>query len=188
MSLIAIASLQSLSPYSQSRAHQAPRREKETGEDYERRTWSEKAHVDSAGEVFIPGMALKMALDSAARRLAIQVPGKGKATYTKHFLAGCLVQNDIPLGLRLEDLSSDRIYANADGVRGSGKRVWRQFPKVDEWQASVSFAVVDDAITEDVFKRVLTEAGQFVGIGRFRPENGGLYGRFSFKDLRWGSP
>lgn len=181
----AVATLKAASPYSQSRAHESPKQEKETADAYEQRTWREKTHYTDAGVVFIPPMSFKMSLDAAAKYLSLQVPGKGKATYTKHFASGCLVLDQSLLGVKKDDLVFDRIHANADGVRGSGKRVWRYFPRIDHWQVDVEFHVYDDAITQDVFTRVLTEAGRFIGIGRFRPQNGGFYGRFSVEKVKW---
>lgn len=181
----AIARLRAVSPYSQSRAHETPKTSKETPDVYEQRTWREKAHFNEKGEVFIPPMSFKMTLDAAAKYLSLQVPGKGKATYTKHFASGCLVMDPVYLGVKKDDLLHDRIHANADGVRGSGKRVWRYFPRIDEWEADVEFHVYDDAITREVFEKVLTEAGRFIGIGRFRPQNGGFYGRFTVENVKW---
>jgi len=42
----------------------------------------------------------------------------------------------------------------------------------------VTFYILDEIITKEVFERTLTMAGQFIGIGRFRPQNNGFYGRF----------
>ena len=40
-------------------------------------------------------------------------------------------------------------------------------------------------VTEDVFKQHLIEAGQFIGIGRWRPRNNGQYGRFIVEKVEW---
>jgi hypothetical protein len=185
MPKIATVTLSAVSPYSQSRAHETPRKEKEAPDAYEQRTWREKAHFNDKGQVFIPPMSFKMALDAAAKYLQLQIPGKGKSTYTKHFASGCLVMDPAFVGVSKDALEYDRIHANADGVRGSGKRVWRFFPRVDNWEVTVDFHVYDDAITKDVFEKVLSEAGRFIGIGRFRPQNGGFYGRFDVEKIKW---
>lgn len=184
---IAVCTLESAAPYSQSRsiAHEVERLNRETADAFEDRTWREKCHTMPDGKVFIPPMSLKMATDAAARTLGRQIPGKGKATYTKFFLSGVLVMEPIVLPLTKNDVNRDRIYANADGKRGSGKRVWRNFPRIDSWRADVPFHVLSDEITNDVFEEALTQAGAFIGIGRFRPENGGFYGRFSVKSVKW---
>jgi hypothetical protein len=85
---IAIATLESISPYSQSRFHNVPREDKETADDHERRTWRERLHVNKDGFVFIPPMSFKNMLSEAAKYLSMQVPGKGKSTYTNLF-EGC---------------------------------------------------------------------------------------------------
>jgi hypothetical protein len=49
----------------------------------------------------------------------------------------------------------------------------------------VEFLVLDETITQDVFAEHLTEAGRFIGIGRFRPRSNGYYGRFTVEKLDW---
>jgi hypothetical protein len=44
---------------------------------------------------------------------------------------------------------------------------------------------VDDTITEEVFKSHLQQAGQLIGIGRWRPRNNGMYGRFVVNSMTW---
>lgn len=184
---IATVTLESQAPYSQSRSynHEVEKLPRETPDAYETRTWRNKCHTLPDGKVFIPPMSFKMALDTAAKMLGRQIPGKGKSTYTKFFLSGVLVMEPVVLPLTKDDVAQDRIYANSDGIRGSGKRVWRMFPRIDKWTADVPFHVIADEITEDVFEEHLRQAGAFVGIGRFRPQSGGYYGRFEIKKIRW---
>jgi hypothetical protein len=177
--------LVSVSPYSQSRKHNTAKLEKETWDAYEIRTWREKCTTNDDGEVVIPAMAFKQALDTVAKRLGEQVPGRGKNTYSKHFAAGVICEADVPIGVQKEDAPKITISANADGKRGSGKRVDRTFPQWPSWKATARFAILDITVTDPVFERHLTEAGRFVGIGRFRPENGGLNGRFRPTAFRW---
>lgn len=184
---IATVTLASTAPYSPSRSYdrEIERLPRETPDAYEDRTWRNKCHTMADGRVFIPPMSFKMSLDTAAKMLGRQIPGKGKSTYTKFFLSGVLVMEPIVLPVTKEETACDRIFANADGVRGSGKRVWRNFPRVDTWGADVPFHVIADEITEDVFEDHLRQAGAFVGIGRFRPQSGGYYGRFEIKKIKW---
>lgn len=184
----AIARLKSTGPYSQSRVYdfEVPLLSRERPDEYEERTWRNKCHtMPPEGKVFIPPMAFKMALDRAAQMLSIQIPGKGKKTFTTFFLSGVLVVDPVILPITKEEVAMDRIYANSDGKRGSGKRVWRNFPKIEEWEADVPFQVIADEIAEDVFEQHLQQAGAFVGIGRFRPQNGGFYGRFRVEKIKW---
>jgi len=181
-----VVQIEGTSKYSSSRAHITDHLDKEGHDDFEKRTWREKCHYDAAGSIFIPPMAFKQALDKAASRLGMKIPGKRNATYTKHFLAGVLCIDPAPLGIRKDLVPGEWVYCNADGVRGSGKRVWRCFPVVEPgWQAAVEFKILDDTITREIFEEHMKEAGSLVGVGRFRPERGGYYGRFKVLEYDW---
>lgn len=181
----ATATIKSVSPYSQSRYHNVPKEDKEGADDYERRTWRERLHVTSDGKVFIPPMALKNCLSEAAKFLGMQIPGKGKATYTKHFEAGILVLEPLVLPVEKEQVAGEWLFVPADGRRGSGKRVSKCFPVIPQWAGAVSFHILDDTITREVFEHHLAEAGKFIGLGRFRPRNNGFYGRFTVEKVKW---
>jgi len=179
------ATLESISPYSQGRFHDTPKNQKEGAGDYEERTWRERIHADENGDVFIPPMAFKNAMSEIAKFLSMQVPGKGKTTYTKHFEAGVLVMDAVPLGIKKDAVEGEWLFVPSDGKRGGGKRVKRCFPVIREWKGTVTFYVLDETITPDVFEQHLKEAGNFIGIGRFRPRNNGFYGRFKVVKAKW---
>lgn len=184
----ATVKLTSASPYSQSRLftkNEVPSLEKESPADYDMRNWRHKQHFDTEGNVFIPPMALKNSLMEAAQYLGEKVPGKGKATWTKHFMAGILVTDPIMLGVKKDDTICETFPCHADGKRGSGTRVMRTFPCIKEWKGTATFFVLDESITKDVFIHHLEEAGKFIGVGRFRPRNGGFYGRFFCELVDW---
>lgn len=180
-----IAALESLSPYSQSKFYMTPKLEKEGADAYERRTWADRLHVGADGNVFIPPMSFKNCLSEAAKFLSVQIPGKGKATYTKHFEAGILVTDPLVLPLKKADVSGEWLHVPSDGRRGGTKRVLKCFPVIPHWSGDVVFYVIDETITEEVFEYHLSQAGQFIGLGRFRPRNNGFYGRFKVNEILW---
>lgn len=182
---IARTTLESISPYSQSRKHNTPALEKEGKDEYERRTWREKCHAGPKGTILIPPMAFSNCIKEAAGFLSIGVPGKGKALYTKHFDAGVLVIDPLDTGIKQADVPGEWLSMNADGKRNSGTRVDRCFPRIDQWKGVVEYMILDDTITEPVFRRVLDAAGQLIGIGRFRPRNRGFYGRYKVSSFAW---
>ena len=186
---VAICQLESLSPYSQSRKHNVPKLDggKEANDAYEERTWKDKAHYNADGHVFIPPMAFKWSIEKAAAFLSESIPGKGTSKFTKHFKSGILVTEGlvIPPGITRDEVEGWWGFMNSDGRRGSGSRVLRCFPNFVSWHGTVIYHVLDDTITEDVFCRTLKEAGNFIGIGRFRPENGGFYGRYKVNSVEW---
>lgn len=184
----AITHLVGESPYSQSKHYteeDAPKLPKELHDAYERRTWRHRMHRTSDGFVEIPGPAFAHAVKSAAKRLKLQIPGKGRTEYTKYFEAGIMVTEGIKLPVKVDECPFNKLFVPSDGRPGGGKRVTKYFPRIDSWEGQVTFYIFDDIITDDVFKQVLTAAGMLVGIGTFRPENRGYYGRFSVKSIRW---
>lgn len=177
-----------IGPYSPSRKYDdvVPRLEKESAEDYDKRTWREHANYDpKTREIFIPPMGLKLAIAEAAKRLSIKIAGKGKATYTKNILSGVIAADRIWLGVKMEEAEMEAFSANSDGRRGSGSRVTRRFPILHEWKAEAILQLIDDEVPNEVFERCLKEAGNLIGVGRFRPQNGGYFGRFTVKTVKW---
>tara|TARA_Y100000310_G_scaffold177357_1_gene177436 strand:+ start:5231 stop:5794 length:564 start_codon:yes stop_codon:yes gene_type:complete len=184
---LAITELKSTTPYSQSRFYNVEKEPKELPVDYERRTWRERCHFNDKDELFIPPMAFANSLKEAAKYLALPVPGKGKSTYTKHFESGVLVTDPLILPIKKADVLSEWVFVPSDGMRGGGRRVEKCFPLIPRWTGSVSFYILDDIITEDIFRQVLIASGSLIGIGRFRPRNMGYYGRFEIVKLQFGS-
>lgn len=191
----AVARLKGISPYSQSRHYTEPAKGKtESSRDYEARTWRERLHSTEDGRVFMPPMAFKNCLSEAAKFLSVQVPGKGKATFTKHFEAGVLVVDGLILPQKKAEVPGEWNFVPADGKRGGGKRVEKCFPVIHHWEGDVRFIILDETITQTItvgdgettaFEHHLKEAGSFIGVGRFRPRNNGYYGRFIVEGVRW---
>ena len=179
--------LKSAAAYYQSRQHFTPKSEsgKETPDAYEERTWREKCTTDENGIICIPSGAFKQCFDRSAKMLSMQIPNKGKATYTKHFLAGIMVPKPLPLGVKKSDVGRITLSCNADGRRGSGPRVIRHFPQIKSWFGVLEVIILDDQISREVFERHAKEAGMLVGVGQNRPENGGSSGRFSCEKFIW---
>jgi hypothetical protein len=178
--------MESVSPYSQSQYYQTERLERETPDDYEKRTWRDRISTNVDGYVFIQPMAFKKSLDAGAKFAGERIKGKGQATYSKRFLAGVLVVEPLVLPVKKTDVVGDWLFVPSDGVSGSGKRVPKCFPVIPSWKGTVEYLILDDGtINEDVFERTHREAGTFVGIGRFRPERGGFYGRYRATKFEW---
>lgn len=185
---IALASITGTAPYCQSRFHETPKTNKENPDAYEKRTWRNRLHVDDKGEVFIPALAPKNAIAEAAKYLSIQIPNKGKSTYTKHFESGVIVFEDSSLGVLAESdlVIEKRMFVPATGVRGDGKRVMKSYPVImPPWKAQIQFVINDDVITEEVFQLVLKQAGQLIGLGSFRVRNNGIFGTFRVNKIEW---
>jgi hypothetical protein len=57
--------------------------------------------------------------------------------------------------------------------------------QLEQWSGDVEFMVLDEIIDNETFETHLKDAGQFIGVGRFRPRNNGYYGRFSVEKVVW---
>lgn len=183
---VATVTIKGISPLSHSRQHDMPMLEGESRDAYDARTWREKLNVSPmTGAVIIPAHGMHQALASAAKYTGKQIPGQGKKTWTAKFTTGIAILSEIDTGLSPEAATVIVISANADGVRGSGKRVPRRFPIFYEWSATFEVHILDPIITEPVFREMLEIAGMFIGIGRFRPEKGGQNGRFRIEAIDW---
>lgn len=182
---VATTHLQSVSAYSQSKAVSSERRERESHEEFELRTWKERAHQDPDGICFVPPTAFKNMLSQAAKFTSRKGPSGGKSTWTKNFEAGILVTEGLSLGVHIDDIVGEWLFVPPDGKPGGSRRVWKHFPLFPAWEGVLEWHVVDDLITEEIFLTYLREGGKFIGIGRFRPRNNGYYGRFKVVDISW---
>jgi len=182
----ATVELKSLAPYNQSHQHFEPIAEsgKESHADYEKRTWREKGHYDDKGIAYIPPMAFKAAIAKAAQMLDMKIPGKGNSKYTKHFLSGVMVSDMLSLGVKKEQVKPQWLSMSPKGQKG-GMGVLRAFPHFETWLGTIKIHILDDIIPKELFEQVLREAGNFVGVGQFRPEKGGYLGRFELVSIKW---
>lgn len=57
-------------------------------------------------------------------------------------------------------------------------------PKWSEWKADFTLLVDNDTITTETVTKILQEAGQYVGIGSYRPTNNGSFGRFTVQNIQ----
>jgi len=182
----AVVTLESKSEVLMRQYHEAAKATGEKPDTYEERTWREGLHVDENENVILPTIWFVKSIAEAAKMLSEQVPGKGKATYTKHFTRGIIISSpDIVLPYKKDTLPSKRIHVPSDGRPGGSKRVFRYFGCVSKWTGTVEYEIFDPVITEDVFLRTLNAAGAFIGIGSMRRQSGGMNGVYCVKDCKF---
>jgi len=166
-----------------------PKLSGETADEYERRIWPEVAHWTSNkpdAKMFIPAMSFKKSVATAAKRTPIKIPGQRNATYTKFFVSDVMVMADVVLSnTRRSEVEGAWVYVPGQPGSGGGSKVWKCFPQAQSWNAAVDFAISEDIITKEVFELYLKKAGASVGIGVWRPEVGGLNGRFMPTKFEW---
>lgn len=177
--------IKGLTAYSPSRFVHAELKQGETRDEMEQRMWREKAHADERGIVFIPGASFKLALDEAAKLANEKIRGRGQQTYGKVVTTGVTALGDMSLGVKVDDLQAIQIFANADGVRGSGSRVTRIFPILYKWGGQLTLGVFNDTLEAAVVEKYLMLAGALIGVGRGRPATGCAAGNGRFEPVKF---
>lgn len=187
MFTIATCHIVGMAPLTQSRKHDTPFQKGEKNDDnYDERTWRYKMTLTDDGEsVALNAFGMKMCITNGAKYTKRKIEGQGNSTWTGKFMSGILVTDAPRLNISPADVPCIAVSVNADGVRGSGKRVTRRFPIMRAWETVFDVHILDPVITKDIFREMLITAGLYIGIGQFRPENGGTNGRFKVAEVAW---
>lgn len=80
-------------------------------------------------------------------------------------------------------LFEDARFRDVRSVRVGQQRVMRTRPIFRGWSLSFTAYWEPDAFDVELFRQCLESAGKFIGLGDFRPDKGGTYGRFSVAKL-----
>lgn len=158
----------------------------ETDAKYQERIWKERLHTNGQ-MIVIPGVMLKKALDEAAAHLGLKIPSRRGKTFKQSFLSGVRVSKDIDIGVDKDDdkvVQCEKVFVPARGIKGEAHRVWRWFPTIGKWSGNAEIIILDDKIDDGTLQKHLVAAGQFIGFGRYRAANGGVYGTFEVTDLK----
>lgn len=187
MIIIATIQITGMTPLQQSREFLStePKQKSETHNDYEKRCWKLRAHVNDDGIVVHPGAAFKQAVVDAAKYLGSQIPGQGKKTYTQKFQSGLTISGDLVTGVHVDKVEQRGVFGSSSGKTGQGGRVWKYFPTITNWGGDLSVQIYDPIITKEILMEHFDAAGKFIGVGTWRPHNGGEHGRFSVKLKSW---
>ena len=195
-----VCTFEATTPYSQSKPiceEEFPKKDdgKEKADAWDKRVCREHLHYNQDGRVFIPGAQFKNAITDAASYLGIKIKGRGASTYAKHLRSGVCVVDDlypevliggkwVPNATK-DMIPTEAVYVDAMPGKAGGGRVWRNYPVFQSWRGQIAFIIVDGEITEGVWKEHLEAAGLLIGIGRWRAERGGNYGRFVLRSHTW---
>ena len=137
-----------------------------------------KLYVDSEGRIYQPATHLDRALIEAGKK--IKVKGQGKATYSKLF--GSMVSvEEFEILHKKPEYEIHKCLVVIPSTKG---RVMRYRPMFKDWVLEFHIEF-EEEIPADVVKEALEIAGKYVGIGDWRPEKKGKFGKFqvtSFKE------
>lgn len=141
---------------------------------------------NAKGEFYFPGAAIGRLLREAGGGHKL----KGTRKSAKYVVpAAVLVLGDEVLILSgdgktpTKDFEVDSRPVTIPATKG---RVMRHRPRFDAWSATFDVRVNETILPTEFVHQLLTEGGQQIGIGDFRPEKGGPFGVFyvvSWKDI-----
>lgn len=121
---------------------------------------------------YIPSVYFWSSLVEAGKQF--KITGKGKSTYSK-IIASTVeitpeaIMNDHPWEIF-------RIAAVNPMTKG---RMMTSRPRMEKWGCEFSIILNDDSIDEITIKEILEYAGKYVGIGDWRPQTKGVFGKYT---------
>lgn len=145
-----------------------------TGEvDYSKEAEKSMYYDDEIG-CYIPSKQLRAGLVKAA--VNFKVKGRMGKTYKDMVNATVEVEPDkIPLGKKIFD------YPHKEFVKIQRNQILRSRPAFRKgWEAEFNLLVMNDQMQKEILKEIIVYAGEFVGIGDWRPH----FGRFSILEFK----
>jgi hypothetical protein len=142
------------------------------------RTIAERnAHRTTEGSLFLPGAAIARLLREAGG--AHKQRGSRKSLKYIIPAAVLVLEDEIvlrdPHGTPLTEFEVDTRSVVIPSTKG---RVLRHRPRLNSWGAEFSLEIDETVLDPTTVHQLLTEGGTRVGLGDYRPEKGGPFGRF----------
>ena len=160
--------------------------EGETPLQFENRTWKDRSHYNEGGNVIISGFLLKTTLEPAAKLLGKRIGGGKKGMGLSHYIRLIQVEGDIVTNTTRDTVVGRKSFVSSNGKQDGGK-VSRTYPKIQKWEGvlTICYPTIADALNEEIVMEHLQVAGEFVGIGHWRPgaPSCGTFGRFSVEKV-----
>jgi hypothetical protein len=132
-----------------------------------------KCYKDDKGNLFIPGANIFAALVAAG---TFHKTGKSKLTTMRTSL--------IPAGIAVLEMvcplntSEWEVDSRSVVIPSTGGRVMCHRPRVDEWSTSFTLDIDTEMFNDKTVRLLVDDAGKKLGLGDYRPQRKGPFGRF----------
>jgi len=142
---------------------------------FEKQSPEEQAELSAyrmadTNELYVPGINLQRTLVSAATFSK----GKGRSSLQK-VVAACVIVSPEYCGLGTTQYNIDSRPVVNPVTKG---RIIRHRPRLDHWTLKFEIEYDPTLMTAVQLRQVVDDAGSRVGLGDFRPERKGPFGRF----------
>jgi len=131
-----------------------------------------KAYSTPDGKLYQPATHIHRAMIRAAS--AYKMPGSSRKAITPLVAGGIRVEPEAIPHIHQEWAVDARTVV----VPATKGRVNRFRPRLDAWELEFRIHVFDERMTAATLQRILEDAGRLIGIGDYRPEKTGPFGRF----------
>lgn len=129
------------------------------------------------GQCFIPAAQFKGALIEAGKLVKAKV---GNATKSmKNIVAGMFLVGPEEIIIPDYDMIDKRSAVN----QVTKARVISVRPKWSNWKVTFTLTVKNEAITQETVKSIIQYAGEYIGIGSYRPTKSGEFGCFEIVNI-----
>ncbi len=135
------------------------------------------AYRDQAGNCYFPGQAISRLIREAGAGHKL----KGSRRAVKFVVPAAVVVEDdhVPiLDLKGKPVSTFEVDSRPVTIPATKGRIMRHRPRFDSWQAVLHLQIDEEVLPATLVHQLLEEGGRRIGIGDFRPEKGGPFGRF----------
>lgn len=132
-----------------------------------------KTYSDKEGKLYLPGPNIMRAIINAG---VFHKIGKRQLTTQKSSLVPAFLQvEEIIIPIEADGWEVD---SRAVVIPATGGRIMCHRPRLDKWSCSLSLMVDSKGMSAELVRNLIDDAGSKVGIGDFRPERKGPFGRF----------
>lgn len=154
---------------------------KQTQEDHiewEKAHWREKAYVDDAGKLFIPGENIHECLKGGSAYWGQKIPGAGNKTFTDIVKSACIVE-DMTMTATADDLIAYGKAVNGTPTARKPSKVYKIRPLLRPWGGSFKLHVFDGRLDTAILRTIISYAGLYRGLCDWRP----TFGRFELVNI-----
>lgn len=152
---------------------------------------AEKIYRDPSGRIALPAEMLFAALVGAGRNVKVGKKGISTATTTSLPDFMSIRETHLPLtNIPANIDGKEKDFWSADMRKGMGYNgktptaVAIIRPKFPAWEFKVTVTVDDKKVGDDTVKALFTNAGSTQGLGSFRPNKKGMFGRFAVAEMK----
>jgi hypothetical protein len=144
------------------------------------------AYRSPTGQLYMPTTAIGTLLRGAGRRHK-QPSSRQSMAYIVP--AAVIVTDEIALlhNEFSEPIHDFEVDARPVVIPATKGRITRYRPKIEKWRATFSAEIDTEVLSVATIHQLLEEGGRRIGIGDFRPERGGPYGRFAVINWQTGT-